>query len=310
MIGILMATYNGERYVAEQIESLLRQTEQGFRLYIRDDGSTDGTCRILDQYAKEHPDQIFVQRNAVNSGGAKYNFLHMILDCKEDYLMLCDQDDVWLPDKIRISMREMKRAEGTFGKRMPLLVHTDLCVTDEMLCTTHPSFFRMERIDCTRTELKDQVVKNTITGCTTMINRALADFVHAPLPEFFIMHDWWLGLIAAAFGRILPLMNSQPILYRQHGNNTLGAQDALSGRYIGNRLLHRQATRKRMEDTYRQADAFCRIYAAELSAEQADLLQAYCAIPMHNKVRRILDVLRLRTFQHGLLRRIGQLLYI
>ena len=151
MIHILLASYNGETYLAEQLDSLLNQTEQNFLLFAQDDRSTDGTYALLCDYAARFPEKISVCQNTVNSGAAKWNFLDMISKHDTDYLMLCDQDDVWRPDKVETTLRAMQEAERIYGNREPILVFTDLCVVGENLHVLHPSFRTMSKLNYRRT---------------------------------------------------------------------------------------------------------------------------------------------------------------
>ena len=188
MITILMAAYNGGRYVAEQIESLLRQTEQDFVLRVRDDCSTDDTYSILCGYAAKYPGKIFVERNPENSGGAKWNFLQLTAAYQDDYVMLCDQDDVWLPNKIELSLQAMRAAEKQRGSQTPILVHTDLRVIDDQMHVIGESLNEMLGLYTENGSLPLQTIQNTVTGCTAMYNRAFAQLVR--IPRFCIVHDW------------------------------------------------------------------------------------------------------------------------
>ena len=214
MISILLASYNGEKYIAEQIESLLGQTIQDFKLFICDDKSTDGTFNIVAEYSQKHPEKIFAEQNSENSGGTKHNFLRMMINHKADYVMLCDQDDVWLPDKIEVTLARMKDMESEYGADTPLLVHTDLKVVNENLKTVSPSFKAAMNANYEKTRLRNQIIQNTLTGCTAMYNRALANLI-TDIPRFTVMHDWWLNVTASAFGRISAI-DAQTVLYRQH----------------------------------------------------------------------------------------------
>ena len=309
MISILMATYNGEAFVSAQIDSLLRQTEQDFVLYIQDDCSSDGTFLILQQYQSRYPAQIRVKRNERNSGSAKHNFLSLLKAHDDEYLMFCDQDDVWLPDKVERTLCAMRQAEQTHGKETPLLVHTDLRVVDEDLKATHPSFREMSKLDYRRTALRQLLVVNTVTGCTTMINRALRNFT-ANAAAQCTMHDWWLALTASAFGYIVALANEQTVLYRQHGANEVGAKDVSSARYLLRRLFRPRDVQSSLKATYLQAEAFANAYENLLSKEQLALLRAYSRIPEHGKPGRIWQLFRLRTWKQGIVRVLGQILYV
>lgn len=309
MIRILMATYNGEAFVSAQIDSLLRQTEQDFVLYVRDDCSGDQTYPILQQYARQHPGKIIVSQSGQNSGSAKLNFLSLLNEQDDDYLMFCDQDDVWLPDKIERTLSAMRQAEQAYGKETPLLVHTDLRVVDAALAATHPSFRKMSKLDYRRTALNRLLVQNTVTGCTVMLNRALQSRV-APVPEGCVMHDWWLALAASAFGHIIALENEQTVLYRQHAANEVGAKDASSASYVLNRLFRVRDTHNGILATYRQAAAFLAAYEFQLSDSQAALLREYARIPELGKCGRLWRLCKLKIWKHGFIRVLGQILFI
>ena len=223
--------------------------------------------------------------------------------------MFCDQDDVWLPDKIERTLFAMHKAEQTYGKETPLLVHTDLYVVDSDLQVTHPSFREMSNLDYRRTALNSLLVQNTVTGCTTMINRALRDRV-TPIPGQCVMHDWWLALAASAFGQIVPLESERTVLYRQHTANEVGAKDASSAGYVLGRLFRVRDTQNSMEATYRQAAAFLTAYEPQLTKEQAALLREYSRIPEHKKFGRIMRLCRLKVWKHGVIRVLGQILFI
>jgi len=309
MIGILMATYNGEAFVSAQIDSLLRQTKQDFVLCIRDDCSSDETFSILERYAGQYPEKIKVSRSACNSGSAKQNFLSLLQEHDDDYLMFCDQDDVWLPDKIEHTLSAMRQAEQMYGEDTPLLVHTDLRVVGEDLTVTHPSFREMSRLDYRRTALRQLLVENTVTGCTLMINRALRNRI-VPVPDGCAMHDWWLALAASAFGRIVALEDEQTVLYRQHAANEVGAKDASSASYLLKRLFRVRDTQNGLQATYRQAEAFLTAYESQLSEAQAALLREYARIPEHGKLGRLWRLCKLKTWKHGVIRVLGQILFI
>ena len=309
MITILMASYNGERFIAEQIESLLSQTEQNFILHVHDDCSTDKTWQILCDFSVMYPRKIMVHRNETNSGGAKWNFLQMLLAYQDDYVMLCDQDDVWLPNKIEITLDAMRKVQASYGDDAAILVHTDLAVVDEKLQPMHASFREMSHLDYRRVALKDQLVQNTMTGCTAMLNKPLQAYVKK-FPDYCIMQDWWLMLIAASFGHIVTLENQKPILYRQHSSNAIGAKNTFSLSFIFERVAHSVNTRELVNQTYRQAESFYKQYCERLSEEKKNLIAAYCEIPKHRKLKRLYDVCHLKTYKHGFLRILGQFFYI
>ena len=246
-IDVLMAAYNGEDYLAEQLDSILRQTHSGWRLTVRYDCSTDGTFAIARGYAERHPDRIVAGQREENSGSAKQNFLEMLLETRAPYVMFADHD-VWLDDKISVTLSKMQEMERRFGVDTPLLVHTDLTVAARDLAVISRSMADSQQLDGTEERLSRLIVQNMVTGCTAMVNRPLADLVSYPF-DGILMHDWWLALIAGAFGRI-GFVEVPTVLYRQHGKNVVGASDSKSVSYNVSRYLDRDGTAKRLKDSF------------------------------------------------------------
>lgn len=304
MIAILLATYNGARYLSGQLDSLFRQTEQDFHLYVSDDCSADETVAILGEYADRYPGRISVDIRSGNSGHAKNNFLSMMLSVKDaEYFMLCDQDDVWLPGKIEHSMDAMHALERKYGAEIPLLVYTDLRVTDKELNVISPSFSRSNGIAPGDDRLNSQTVQNTLTGCTALYNLPLARVLRSP--GFCTMHDSWLMQTAVALGHTAYLPEAT-VLYRQHGANRVGAKRVRSPKYILRQIAGWKEVKKSLNETYTQAESFLRAYDDLLTDGQKEFLRDYAAIPGHRKLRRLSETVRLRAYKHGFLRRVGQ----
>jgi len=308
MISILLPTYNGEKYIARQIGSLLSQSLKDFKLYICDDNSTDSTFNIVSDYAAKYPDKIIVSQNKVNTGGPQYNFLKMIIDIKDDYIMLCDQDDVWLPNKIEISMLKMKEMEKEHGDSMPLLVHTDLKVVDENLKIISSSYRSMANIDYKFIGLNNLVAMNVLTGCTIMYNRALAELI-IDEPGFMVMHDWWVALVAAAFGKIGSI-KEKTVLYRQHKDNDIGAKKALSLRYITYVLTHISIMAGKLNNSYKQSGSFLKVFYNKLDEKQRELLTAHATMQRQPKAGKLRTMLKYNTFLYGIARKTAQIIVI
>jgi len=308
MLSILLATYNGEKYVAELIDSLLKQTYGDFKLYIQDDKSTDGTFYTTTKYAMENPDRVIAYKNEENTGGAKHNFLKMMIEYKDDYVMLCDQDDLWLPDKIEKSLRKMKEMESAHGSSTPLLVHTDLKVVDDNLNIIRSSYRRMANTSFKFTALNNLVTMNIVTGCTIMYNRALADMLTAE-PDFFVMHDWWAALVAAAFGKIGSI-RKRTVLYRQHTENDIGAKKARSVKYVRYVLTHIDIMAEKLYNSHRQAGSFLDMYEGRLSDEQRELLAAHASMPELTKKEKLHLMFKYKTFLCGTARKIAQVIVL
>lgn len=307
MIEILLAVYNGERYLREQLDSLLRQSYTDWRLLAQDDGSTDGSMAILQEYAARCPGRVTVRRNPNPTGSAQGNFYSLLLQSTAPYVMTCDQDDVWLPEKIERTLAEMGRLEREFGGDRPLLVHTDLQVVDEQGAPLAPSLLALQNLDPRRCALPQLLVQNIVTGCTMMVNRPLLALLKRP-PAQSLMHDWWLALLAAAFGAI-GFVEEPTLLYRQHGGNQVGAKSVRSLSYQLRLALDRRRIKTALQNTYRQAEEFGRLYGGLLPPCQREMVQAYGQMAGLPKWRRVQTLLRYRLFKRSLVWRLAQLLF-
>ncbi|WP_018305588.1 glycosyltransferase family 2 protein [Desulfitobacterium hafniense] len=308
MITILMGTYNGAKFIAEQIESILSQTEKDWKLIISDDCSTDATASIVSKYAEAYQDKMtFIVRDKP-SGSAKNNFIHMLSLYESEYIMTCDQDDVWLPTKIELTMKKMREMEDKFGKEKPLLVHTDLKIVDANLKVMADSMFEYQNLDSGCSALNNLIVQNIVTGCTMMINRCLLDWIR-DVPEESIMHDWWLAITASAFGHI-GFVKEPTVLYRQHSNNEVGAKSAKSLSYNLQRLMELRKSELTLRKTYEQAKAFLDIYEQNLSVEQSVMIKAYTSLTTYGKLKRIYLINKYDFWKIGFARRCGQIFFI
>lgn len=235
-VEILMATYNGGRYIDQQLQSLFEQSYSNWILTVRDDGSTDETVPILEKYMAAHPDKIKLLPTAGKNLRSTLNFGKLLEASTLDYVMLCDQDDYWFSDKIEITLQEMLKREAVFGKDHPLIVYTDLSVADESLHVIHQSYWKLRKQSPAITQrLYKTIAHSTITGCTMMINRS---GIKVSLPILFdnFQHDHWVAMHVAHFGHIFAI-DRPTLLYRQHSDQSVGAQ-TLSPKYIALRLSY------------------------------------------------------------------------
>lgn len=306
MISILLASYNGEKYIAEQIESILNQTEKNFCLYINDDCSTDNTFKIAKEYEKKYPDKIKVTKNDKNSGSAKYNFINMMIEHKDKYVMLCDQDDIWIPNKIEITLKKMLEFENRYGKETPILIHTDLKVVDASLNEISNSSKNYLCANYNKTKLNNLIIQNIVTGCTVIYNKALAKLILYP-NGFIVMHDWWIALIASAFG-VVNHCDEHTVLYRQHGDNSVGARNMKSLKFILNYATKTQCIKKAIYETYKQSETFLCTYNSMLSYEQKNLLKEYSKLSHSAKLKKLNVFLKYKTFKNGFFRVVAQIL--
>ena len=217
-VNILLSTYNGEQYLKEQVKSIQDQTYQDWQLLIRDDGSTDGTVEIIQELVAQDERIRFINQGAIENLGVIKSFHALLKYEKADLYCFSDQDDVWLPEKIALQVAEAEK----HPQEVPLLVYTDLKVVDENLNVQHESMIRTQS-DYANTELIQELTENTVTGGVAMINHALADLWTGQEKHALLMHDWYLALLATAFGKLI-YIDRPTELYRQHSSNVLGAR--------------------------------------------------------------------------------------
>ena len=303
---ILLAAYKGAPYVGAQIESVLAQDCRDWYLVLSDDG--EDTAAILEDYAARYPEKILHYRSGLRFGSSQKHFMHLICRFGDQapYIMCCDQDDVWHPDKVRKTLAAMEKLEAAAPEDAPLLVHTDLRVVDGELQELNPSFMHFSQIDGRRLALNQLLVQNVVTGCTMMINRSLALLAaRAEYCEAMLMHDWWMALIAAALGQA-SFLPEATMDYRQHGKNVVGAKNAGSFSYMLSRLKG-DYIRQMRDASMAQAEAFLNYYRAELGSSQKDILQAFIALKTLSKPARLRRLQRRHLWKNTLPRQLGQL---
>ena len=303
-VQILMATYNGSEFLAQQIDSIRSQTHRYWSLLISDDGSQDDTQQIIEEYAGLDERIHAIDEPNPLPGSAARNFSHLLRHATGDYVMLCDQDDVWAPTKIEVTLRRMHQLEQEVGREeAELLVFTDMAVVDQDGQVTQPSFERYMHIDTTRLTLPPLLAQPLGAGCTMMANKALVQaYQKTPPTQMMSMHDWWLSLIAAGCGRIAYL-DVPTSSYRQHGTNSVGATGYSPKRMIANARMIADG----VWETVDQARSFREVYGDRVDPAYRDALDAYCAIDDPKISRRIRARLTSHVWKSGLVRRAGEL---
>ena len=298
-IAILMATYNGEKYICQQIDSILSQTCKDWELYIHDDGSTDNTIAVVESYVEKYPNKIHLI-DGKSTGGAKYNFFYMFGQVEAPYYMTCDQDDVWLDKKIELTYDKMLTIENKAD--VPCLVYTELRVVDSELNTIADTMSGYQSLDCHKRTINQFILQNSVTGCTMMVNRALRDkMLRITNIDNTIMHDWWAALVAAQFGKTA-FIDEPTILYRQHGDNSLGALGINKLSYIVRRVWQKKQIQESMRLGRLQAREFAKTY--NLPADS--LAVRYAAL--EGKSRRVRQRFYKENdmYKTGTMRRLGQ----
>ena len=308
MVSVLLAAYNGADYLPQQLATLRAQTGVDFRVLWQDDGSADATADVL--LAAAQSDDRF--RPGLHQGqrlGAAGNFLSLLRQDDAPYAALCDQDDLWQPDKLARCLAAMQEAEAACGADTPILVHHDCRVVSADGSVLHSSFFRHQGWDGGANALPQLLVQNNVTGCTCLMNAALRRLVaeHAQAERIF-MHDWFIALTAAAFGRIVSV-DAPLVDYRQHGRNVLGASPHSLVRRALAALRTPERARERIRLTYRQARAFREAYGDALPADAAAIVDGYLATQALPKMQRMAALKRGGYLMQSRIARMGQRLF-
>ena len=218
-IAILLAAYNAEKYLEEQIESLISQTNQDWTLYIRNDGSKDNTDEIISDYCKRYSNIMEIDRGGENFG-CRNNFFRLLEVVESEYYMFCDQDDVWLSNKIEISVDRMAEIKS-MNPDKPLLVHTDSAIYDENLNLVAESFWKTVNINPDKYLSFNLIcVCSCISGATMLFNNKVKKLVF-PLANNNLIFDYWIAINAVKYG-VISTIHKPTRKYRQHNSNVCG----------------------------------------------------------------------------------------
>jgi len=305
---ILLTTWNGARFLPGQLDSIRSQTDPDFEVLVQDDGSADETLRQLDTVCRGDIRFLRGKEEGLHLG-AVGNFLSLIRQADADVILLSDQDDVWLPEKVSALKQALAEAEQVHGPDTPLLVHSDCKLIDGQGLLLADSFFRHQGWDPAATDLPRLLVQNNVTGCTLIMNRPLRDLIaEYGRPELLFMHDWFIALTAAAFGRVF-FLNRPLTLYRQHGENTVGASSRHQLSRGVEALSQREKARRRIALTYEHTQAFREAYGSRLPEEADRLTEAYLATRSLPRRSRLLQIRKLGCVMQSPVTRAGQLIF-
>ena len=246
-VSVVLCTHNGEQWLEAQLESILSQTRQPDELVVGDDASRDSTFGLLQAFSRRAGFPVHIACHEPRLG-VMDNFDVTLSRANGRYIALCDQDDVWLPDRIESGIKAITSLEGDGST--PTLVFSDLILIDENDRTTGRSFMETRGINGRPANPLGTLLRhNLVTGCTITCNRALLR-IAMPFPERIVMHDWWLALVAAAVGKI-EMLDAPTVRYRLHGNNQIGAQ-SLHGLEGMKRMMPGEESRKALAQVLRQ----------------------------------------------------------
>lgn len=271
IIEILMATYNGEKYISEQIDSIINQTCKNWKLLIRDDGSQDKTLEILEEYEKRD-ERINILRDIKGNLGFVKNFEELLKNSSEEFIMFSDQDDYWIENKLENYINEL----GTLSEKeqkMPLLIHSNSFVCDENLNVKKKEFIN--------SKIAAHYKKNSyffsyiVQGSTVLINKELMD-IGLPFFKNVTLHDRYFHLLAEFFGKRIFISKSL-IKYRQHGGNEIGAKGSIIKKILKKRYFE-QSDRELILEIKEK-------YKGKIEKEKIKLINKYLEVTDRNQNR-------------------------
>ncbi len=220
MVDILLATYNGEKFIHKQLDSILAQDYHDWILYVRDDNSTDSTPEILNQYTQKYPPKIQIVKDTLGNLGFCQNFKQLMYYSANPYIMFCDQDDIWKHDKVSGELKYIKKIEEKYTD-VPILVFSDLEGIDANDNLIFESFIQKNRYEINPILFSRLLFRNVVTGCTIMMNRLLLSHM-LQMPDSIKCHDHWAALVCLLHGGKIEYLDKPTVSYRQHSDNQIG----------------------------------------------------------------------------------------
>ncbi len=293
-VAVLLSTFNGARYLPQQWKSLMAQTLQPEIVFVRDDGSTDETKEILAGYAAtDSKVRIFAGKNV----GPAESFLTLIREADDaDYYALCDQDDVWLPEKLEAAANSLMR-NGRAPSDIALYCGAYFIVDRDL---NRKSICRQPRRPV---GLENALVENMATGCTVVLSNGAKKAIESCAPDIdkIMMHDWWLYLVVSALGRVV--WGDKPFVeYRQHDANAVGAGVGLQlwMRRLRYLLFDRKALGRGRRGLRPQAEELLRCFGADMDPDKRAVVEEFVALAGEAKFsRRVKGVRTTRVFRQS-----------
>lgn len=306
-VVILLATYNGEMYIREQLDSIINQTYRDFVIYISDDGSTDDTIPIIMKYRNDYPDKIVILEHKDSYKSAKGNFINLLRAVESDLYFFCDQDDIWTANHIEVFLNKYKTLSGV-EKQEPILIHSDLTVVDNNLCVLANSFLQYLKLP-RNPRKRYYFLMNNVTGCVSMINDSLKkkafydyDYLQKNIDKI-TMHDHFFSLVAVEFGKKI-FIDDKTNLYRQHDKNVLGAGGGYNFKGNIRKFFQINKTIQGLETNKRFVKFFADYFQKELSLSEYKIMKEFCDIKSKNKISRIYFLIKNGILKYDIYRNI------
>lgn len=273
-VNILLSTYNGEKYLAPLLKSLVSQTYRHLKFTIRDDGSSDSTLDILEKFAQEHEAVKLIKGKNI---GVLQSYFMLLQEAEPSgYYAFCDQDDVWLEDKVERAIDAIRR----YPEQEPVLYCSGYALVDENL-----SRIGKQHASKIRPGFSNALVENIATGCTIVLNRAAREVLIRKIPQKALMHDWWSYLVISALGTVIydPVPS---VLYRQHSSNAVGVRSGFARMWLHRLSQYRQ--RKGARLVYQQVAEFYDLYGQDLDEEARKITEQFLSDRFWDRLKAVL----------------------
>ncbi|AEF81816.1 glycosyltransferase [Leadbettera azotonutricia] len=280
MIDILLATYNGDKYIETQLSSIINQTYKEWRLLIHDDGSIDGTLDIIRKYTR-YDDRITLIEDNKKNLGCGNNFIHLLQYSHSEYVCFCDQDDYWFENKLNIQYQAIKDVE----------TNIPVTIIGRMLPWKFPEnkISNFSRSDCSK-KLSEFLFKNGgLQGCVAIFNTRMREYLLSGFSLIW-MHDHIMALIALTFGRVI-YINSYLILYRQHSANVTPLLPETAIRSLTTRLFTNYKMPVVYVPSFRDVQEFYRLFEKKMLSHDKKIFEKFMTYPMMNRFKRFFCIL-------------------
>lgn len=287
-VDIILPVYNGEQYLCEQINSILEQSDPNWRLIIRDDGSRDNSVDIIKEYILKYPDRIILLTDNKGNLGIMNNVFEILRYTDSDYIMFCDQDDVWFPDKVRILKRCILTKEAG-NPDIPILVHSEALITDHNLNLVGRSpkealFSVQNQCRKEKTSFVRLLFLNVIQGASMIFNRALYEKLEPLFGKKLnkgVYHDSVIASVASICGKIY--FYGKPLMYyRQHANNLVGARQLslLKWSQYSDKEKNRIRSNHYLNVNHIKCELLYKFYQSEMKEEQLRTIESLRKAPI------------------------------
>jgi glycosyltransferase involved in cell wall biosynthesis len=282
-VSVVLCTYNGSGYLDKQLDSILNQTYAIDEIVIVDDCSTDSTRQILNQYQDKYKEiKLFINDNNL---GSNMSFKYAISLASNNYMALCDQDDIWYNDKIEIQMNSVLNSGYDLDKR-PLVVFHDLCLIDKDDNVTNKSFWKLHKFNANSFTFKKLLLFNIVTGCTCLINKSMRDEMVKSDMKDVIMHDYLIALIGYGFGNSIFI--NEPLMYYRSHIGTVTEKEKIKFVKRVQSFVSRVRGRDYLMPNILQIQKFKDLYGDKLDTNSKSLVDYFVALKSKSVINRMI----------------------